>query len=103
IASEDVLAFNTLVTKARARDESTAGELRVRSGQRPTVIRLTACRQPQALDTLLLAFEDISERRAADERLVATERELREANHRKDEFLAMLSHELRNPLAPIRT
>jgi PAS domain S-box-containing protein len=27
---------------------------------------------------------------------------LAEANHRKDEFLAMLAHELRNPLAPIR-
>ena len=26
---------------------------------------------------------------------------LQEANHRKDEFLAMLAHELRNPLAPI--
>jgi signal transduction histidine kinase/ActR/RegA family two-component response regulator len=29
--------------------------------------------------------------------------ELREADRRKDEFLAMLAHELRNPLAPIRT
>jgi signal transduction histidine kinase len=28
--------------------------------------------------------------------------ELREADRRKDEFLAMLAHELRNPLAPIR-
>jgi PAS domain S-box-containing protein len=28
--------------------------------------------------------------------------EVKEANHRKDEFLAMLGHELRNPLAPIR-
>jgi signal transduction histidine kinase len=28
--------------------------------------------------------------------------ELREADHRKDVFLAMLAHELRNPLAPIR-
>lgn len=29
--------------------------------------------------------------------------ELQESNHRKDEFLAMLAHELRNPLAPINT
>lgn len=29
-------------------------------------------------------------------------RELREADQRKDEFLATLAHELRNPLAPIR-
>jgi signal transduction histidine kinase/ActR/RegA family two-component response regulator len=31
------------------------------------------------------------------------EEQLREASARKDEFLAMLAHELRNPLAPIRT
>ena len=31
------------------------------------------------------------------------EEQLREAAVRKDEFLAMLAHELRNPLAPIRT
>ena len=31
------------------------------------------------------------------------EMELRDADRRKDEFLATLSHELRNPLAPIRT
>ncbi|MGA2562121.1 MAG: ATP-binding protein [Steroidobacteraceae bacterium] len=34
--------------------------------------------------------------------LKATEDALREADRRKDEFLATLAHELRNPLAPIR-
>jgi CheY-like chemotaxis protein len=32
-----------------------------------------------------------------------SEERLREADRRKDEFLATLAHELRNPLAPIRT
>jgi len=35
--------------------------------------------------------------------LVRAEAALREADRRKDEFLAMLAHELRNPLAPILT
>jgi PAS domain S-box-containing protein len=38
---------------------------------------------------------DITERREAEEAL-------KESGRRKDEFLAMLAHELRNPLAPIR-
>ena len=45
---------------------------------------------------------DISERRRAEEALRATEEALRVANQRKDEFMALLAHELRNPLAPIR-
>lgn len=39
---------------------------------------------------------DITERKRAEEAL-------RQADRRKDEFLAMLAHELRNPLAPIST
>ncbi|MCW5893058.1 MAG: response regulator [bacterium] len=42
------------------------------------------------------AFVDVTERKRAEERLL-------EADRRKDEFLAVLSHELRNPLMPIRT
>ncbi|MFL6659135.1 MAG: ATP-binding protein [Massilia sp.] len=34
---------------------------------------------------------------------IKAEADLREADRRKDEFLAMLAHELRNPLAPIST
>ena len=63
---------------------------------------------------------EVGERRKAEERLHelnetldrrVTERtntvelreaELRDANRRKDEFLATLAHELRNPLAPVR-
>ncbi len=40
------------------------------------------------------AASDITERKAAEEKL-------KDADRRKDEFLAMLAHELRNPLAPI--
>ena len=46
-------------------------------------------------ELILLAVEDVSAlRERADE--------LAEANRHKDEFLATLAHELRNPLAPIR-
>ncbi|RZA19404.1 MAG: PAS domain S-box protein [Lysobacteraceae bacterium] len=45
----------------------------------------------------------IHEQRVAQEALERSERALRETGRRKDEFLAMLAHELRNPLAPIST
>ena len=44
--------------------------------------------------TILAVTLDISARKQAEEAL-------READRRKDEFLAMLAHELRNPMAPI--
>jgi PAS domain S-box-containing protein len=45
---------------------------------------------------------DVTERRQTEEYLRRTDAALREADKRKDEFLATLAHELRNPLAPIR-
>jgi PAS domain S-box-containing protein len=44
---------------------------------------------------------DITQRKLSEEALRASEERLRQADRRKDEFLAMLAHELRNPLAPI--
>ncbi|WP_323144882.1 PAS domain-containing sensor histidine kinase [Massilia phyllosphaerae] len=46
---------------------------------------------------------DVTESVTTLRALQASERELVSASHRKDEFLAMLAHELRNPLAPIAT
>ena len=46
---------------------------------------------------------DVTESRLAEEKLLERDRMLIQADRRKDEFLAMLAHELRNPLAPIRT
>ncbi|WP_284617968.1 hybrid sensor histidine kinase/response regulator [Aquabacterium humicola] len=83
----------------------------LRDGERPLGVLLTAGTTPlgsAVLDEVAtraaIAFataqlyqdlqEEIAERRRAEVRL-------EEANRRKDEFLAMLSHELRNPLAPI--
>jgi PAS domain S-box-containing protein len=52
---------------------------------------------------------DITERKASEQaqqrtigELKRAEEALRQADQRKDEFLAVLAHELRNPLAPIR-
>lgn len=64
-------------------------------------LRLIAWHNASLTDTtgrmtgILSSGEDITERRHAEEAL-------READRRKDEFLAVLAHELRNPLAPMR-
>ncbi|CAB3696018.1 Sensor histidine kinase RcsC [Paraburkholderia sediminicola] len=45
---------------------------------------------------------DITGRRRAEQQLQRLNLELSKADRRKDEFLATLAHELRNPLAPMR-
>ena len=50
---------------------------------------------------LAVYFRDVSDRKLAEQELQAALTKLEESDRRKDEFLALLSHELRNPLAPI--
>src|SRR5262249_13630775 len=45
---------------------------------------------------------DLTERKRAEEELREKNEALVEADRRKDAFVAMLAHELRNPLAPLR-
>ncbi|AMV17382.1 PAS domain S-box protein [Planctomyces sp. SH-PL14] len=53
-------------------------------------------------ETDLAVAKDLADRAAIAIENTQLYRELRDADRRKDEFLAMLAHELRNPLAPIR-
>jgi PAS domain S-box-containing protein len=55
------------------------------------------------LVSVLSLVLDVTARREAEQQLLETNQRLLDADRRKDEFLGMLSHELRNPLAPIRS
>jgi len=58
-------------------------------------------RDLRMIDIIARQAADLIERNMAAEALQAQAKCLQEADRRKDEFLAMLAHELRNPLAPI--
>ncbi len=70
----------------------------------------TVLERPASSRTLLSSVQAALRARARQyqlreqiEALRASEKALRDADQRKDSFLATLAHELRNPLAPIRT
>jgi PAS domain S-box-containing protein len=78
---------------------------RVTKDGRRIAISLTVSPVRSADGTVIAASKvarDVSERKIAEQKLHASEEALRLADRRKDEFLALLAHELRNPLAPIR-
>ncbi|HEX2825802.1 MAG TPA: PAS domain-containing sensor histidine kinase [Burkholderiales bacterium] len=50
----------------------------------------------------ITCLRDITPLKKLEQALRGTELRLREADHRKDQFLAILAHELRGPLAPVR-
>jgi two-component system CheB/CheR fusion protein len=63
-------------------------------------VRLVASCIDEAEPRVLVAIQDLTAAKRA-EAAMSVQRSLKEENSRKDEFLATLSHELRNPLAPI--
>lgn len=56
---------------------------------------------PEAPEGYVKVMRDLTERKMMEERLRARTEELMELDRRRNEFLAVLSHELRNPLTPI--
>ncbi len=90
--------LNAAVAEAIAEGRSYSVDLRALRDGRPVwvIARGTAVRNAEGRVTGLRGtVQDIGERKQIEEAL-------READIRKDEFLATLAHELRNPLAPLR-
>jgi signal transduction histidine kinase len=72
---------------------------------RPTSARTLVSAVETAIRARMRQYQTREQLQALSEAqhtLSERERELHKADRRKDEFLAMLAHELRNPLAPIR-
>jgi PAS domain S-box-containing protein len=70
--------------------------LQTKHGQRKDVEFVSNVYDVDQQRVIQCNIRDITDRKRA-------EQALKEADHRKDEFLAMLAHELRNPLAPLRS
>jgi PAS domain S-box-containing protein len=88
-----------VLTSRRESDESESMDL-VMAGHEggELEVRLTGSTTAGAEPRALVAIHDLAARKLAER-----ERALRAESRHKDEFMAMLSHELRNPLTPIRS
>ncbi|HEY7187647.1 MAG TPA: ATP-binding protein, partial [Vicinamibacterales bacterium] len=98
-ADETTRSIPVILLSARAGEEARIEGLNV--GADDYVVKPFSARELIARVTSQLALSRL--RRDSEQALAESERQLREADRRKDEFLALLAHELRNPLAPIRT
>jgi signal transduction histidine kinase len=56
----------------------------------------------EAVESRASLEREVAQRRETEERLREQQERLRRVDQRKDEFLAVLGHEMRNPLAPIQ-
>jgi len=86
-------AFRQLQQKGYIRYEDLP--LETKDGRRAYVEFVSNVYPVEGRQVIQCNIRDISDRKRAEEAL-------REVDRRKDEFLAMLGHELRNPLAPLR-
>jgi PAS domain S-box-containing protein len=75
--------------------------LETKNGERAEVEFVSNIYQVDHRPVAQCNIRDISERRLLEKQITEQAAALSDLHRRKDEFLAMLSHELRNPLAPI--
>lgn len=110
VVAEDWPVLTRLLEAARAGDAEE--ELRLQCSESWVPVLATISRLPEPSTVYCLIITDLTQqkrlelerRRIGSEHAAAqaTTAVLRETNRRKDEFLAMLAHELRGPLAPLR-
>jgi signal transduction histidine kinase/ActR/RegA family two-component response regulator len=89
----DVLVLRRVKLLAHTANRIASGTLEARTGI--TYGKEEISDLARALDAMATALQE------KEVQHLRAESQLREADRRKDEFLAMLAHELRNPLAPI--
>ncbi len=101
IAGREHAKLNELL--ATARNEAVRGEFCLvgRAAEVPVQLSVNGFKQEDRTVLCLVAM-DLRQQKH-NEAIAASEKALREADRQKNEFLAVLSHELRNPLAPVLT
>lgn len=101
--ARDARASQTMVRELQSKGFAGYENLPLRSkdGSQIEVEVVATLYQEDRKAVIQCNIHDITERRRLEEKTQEQARSLADLNRRKDEFLAMLSHELRNPLASI--